>query len=79
MNDKSFTAVLGIIVPEIVHRIAESYSCDEVAATEEFYASKVYALLEQEETKLWHFSPLTLFNMYDEERNTGSFSLPEEG
>ena len=52
MNDKSFTAVLGVIVPEIVHRIAESYSCDEVAATEEFYASKVYALLEQEETKL---------------------------
>lgn len=50
MNDKSFTAVLGVIVPEIVHRIAESYSCDEVAATEEFYASKVYALLEQEET-----------------------------
>ena len=78
MNDKSLTAVLGIIVPEIVHRIAESYSCDEVAATEEFYASKVYALLEQEETKLWHFSPLTLFNMYDEERNTGSFSFPEE-
>ena len=36
MNDKSFTAVLGIIVPEIVHRISESYSCDEVAATEEF-------------------------------------------
>ena len=79
MNDKSFTAVLGIIVPEIVHRISENYSCDEVAATEEFYASKVYALLEQEETKLWHFSPLTLFNMYDEERNTGSFSFPEEG
>lgn len=79
MNDKSFTAVLSIIVPEIVHRISESYSCDEVAATEEFYASKVYALLEQEETKLWHFSPLTLFNMYDEERNTGNFSFPEEG
>lgn len=79
MNDKSFTAILGIIVPEVVHRIAESYSCDEVTATEEFYASKVYALLEQEETKLWHFSPLTLFNMYDEERNTGGFSFPEEG
>lgn len=79
MNDKSFTAVLGIIVPEVVHCIAESYSCDEVTATEEFYASKVYALLEQEETKLWHFNPLTLFNMYDEERNTGGFSFPEEG
>lgn len=79
MNDKSFTAVLGVIVPEIVHRIAESYSCDEVTATEKFYASKVYALLEQEETKMWHFSPLTLFYMYDEEQKTGNFSFPEEG
>ena len=77
MNDKSFTAVLGVIVPEIVHRITENYSCDEV--TEKFYASKVYALLEQEETKMWHFSPLTLFNMYDEEQKTGNFSFPEEG
>lgn len=79
MNDKSFTAVLGVIVPEIVRRITENYTCDEVTATEEFYASKVYALLEQEETKMWHFSPLTLFNMYDEERKTGNFSFPEEG
>lgn len=79
MNDKSFTAVLGVIVPEIVHRITENYSCDEVTATEKFYASKVYALLEQEETKMWHFSPLTLFNMYDEEQKTGDFSFPEEG
>ena len=37
MNDKSFTAVLGVIVPEIVHRITENYSCDEVTATEKFY------------------------------------------
>ena len=71
MNDKSFTAVLGVIVPEIVHRITENYSCDEVTATEKFYASKVYALLEQEETKMWH--------LYDEEQKTGNFSFPEEG
>ena len=47
MNDKSFTAVLGVIVPEIVHRITENYSCDEVTATEKFYDSNVYALFEQ--------------------------------
>lgn len=32
----------------------------------------LYALLEQEDTKLWHFSSLTLFNMFDEEKKTGS-------
>ena len=51
---------------------------DEMAASKEFYESKVYALLEQEDTKLWHFSPLTLFNMYDEEKKTGNFEIPEE-
>ena len=38
----------------------------------------ILALLEQEDTKLWHFSPLTLFNMFDEEKKTGNFTFPEE-
>lgn len=37
----------------------------------------VYSLLEQEDTKLWNLSPLTLFNMYDEERKTGNITFPE--
>lgn len=79
MNEEKFSALIGLIVPEIVHLIAENYLCDEVKATEEFYRSRVYSLLEQEDTKLWHFSPLTLFNMFDEERKTGDFTIPEEG
>ena len=51
---------------------------DEIAAAKAFYGSKVYSLLEQEDTKLWHFSPLTLFNMYVEEKKTGDFEIPEE-
>lgn len=49
-----------------------------MTASNEFYSSKVYALLEQEETMLWHLSPLTLFNLFDEEKKTGSFELAEE-
>lgn len=33
---------------------------------------------DRKDTKLWHFSPLTLFNMYDEEKKTGNFVIPEE-
>ena len=51
---------------------------DEITAAKEFYNSKVYALLEQEDTKLWHFSALTLFNMFDEEKKTSSITFPEE-
>ena len=78
MGEEKFGAVMGLLVEQIVHLITENYAYDEMIASNEFYNSKVYALLEQEDTKLWHFSPLTLFNMFDEEKKTGSFELPEE-
>lgn len=79
MNAEQYSAIIGLIVPEVVRLIAEKYSCNEVTAAEEFYRSRVYTILEQEQTKLWHFSPLTLFNMFEEEKKTGSFVVPEEG
>ena len=78
MGEEKFGAVMGVLVEQIVHLITENYAYDEMIASNEFYNSKVYALLEQEDTKLWHFSPLTLFNMFDEEKKTGSFEMPEE-
>ena len=78
MADKKFEATLTLLVPQIINLIGENYPLDEMAASREFYESKVYSLLEQEETKLWHFSPLTLFNMFDEEKATGDFRMPEE-
>ena len=78
MADKKFEAILTLLVPQVVQLICENYSVDELIASKEFYESEVYSLLEQEDTKLWHFSPLTLFNMYDEEKKTGNFEIPEE-
>ena len=78
MDKKKFESMLILIVPKVVKLITENYNLDEITAFDKFYASKVYEKLEQEETKLWHFSPLTLFNMYDEERKTGMFMFPEE-
>ena len=78
MNDEKFTAVMGVLVEQVVHLITENYAYDELTASNAFYNSEVYALLEQEETKLWHFSPLTLFHMFDEEQKTSRFTLPEE-
>ncbi len=78
MEKEKFGAVMGVLVPQIIRLITETYSYDEMTAANEFYRSDLYALLEQEDTKLWHFSPLTLFNMFDEEKKTGSFELPEE-
>ena len=78
MDKKKFEAMLVLLVPQVVHLISEYYGFDEVEASRRFYESSVYSLLEQEDTKLWHLSPLTLFNMYDEEKKTGKITFPEE-
>ena len=78
MEKKKFEAMLVLLVPQVIHLITENYPYDEVTASKELYESKVYSLLEQEDTKLWHLSALTLFNMFDEEKKTGTFTFPEE-
>ena len=78
MEKQKFEAVLMLLVPQVIHLIIENYPYDEVSAAKEFYDSGVYSFLEQEETKLWHLSALTLFHMFDEEKKTGTFTFPEE-
>lgn len=78
MEKEKFEAMLVLLVPEIIHLIAEYGNYDEVSASKEFYLSKVYSLLEDEDTKLWHLSALTLFHMFDEEKRTGMIIFPEE-
>ena len=78
MEQKKFEAILVLLVPQIITLIAENHFCSELTAAENFYSSKVYSLLEQEDTKLWHLSALTLFHMYDEEKRTGNITFPEE-
>ena len=69
MEKRKFEAVLTLLVPQVILLITENYPYDEIIATREFYSSEVYSVLEQEDTKLWHLSALTLYNMFDEEKN----------
>ena len=78
MDKQKFKSMLMLLVPQVIYLITKNYSYDEVTASREFYDSKVYSILEQEDTKLWHLSALTLFNMFDEEKQTGTFTFPEE-
>ena len=78
MEKKEFEAVLVLLVPQIVSLIAEKYSCNELDAIRALYESKLYSLLEKEETKLWHLSAPALFELYDEEVRTGSITFPKE-
>ncbi len=77
--DEKFNSVLSItIIPQTVSLIAEKEHIDEMKAMNEFYQSKVYAMLAEEETKMWHYSPLTVYNMWKHEKETGEVLFPEE-
>lgn len=78
MEKNKFNAILVILIPQVVELIAEKCKITNIAATDMLYQSELYALLEQEDTKLWHLSPLMLFTMFDEEQQTGSITFPEE-
>lgn len=77
MDNKKFEAILNLVIPQLVHIIVEKHGYSEVDATRALYESNLYETLEQEDTKLWQLSPLTLFNMFDEEKKTGKITYPE--
>lgn len=78
MQDQKFDAIMTLLVPQILPFIMQNYAVDEIAASKMFYESDVYAILERENTKLWHLSPLSIYTMFDEEQKTGKFEFPEE-
>ena len=77
MNDK-LSGILVMLVPQIIKEITAHEKVSETEATVNFYYSKVYAVLEKEETKLWHLSPKAIYELYKQERQTGSIEFPEE-
>ena len=76
--DEKFTSMLGvIIVPQIIDIIIQNEKIKEEDALNAFYQSKTYNLLENEESKLWHLSPLAIYSIYKQEKETGELDLPE--
>jgi len=78
MDKNKFSTVLIFLVPQILKLVMEEYKVDDEKATEMFYTSELYKGLEEEETKLWHLSAHALFEMYQEELETGKITYPEE-
>ncbi len=77
--DEKFQSILSVaLIPQIVALIAEREKMGEDEAMEAFYRSETYELLSREETKLWHYSPLTLCRIWEQERQTGALVFPEE-
>ena len=78
MTPEKLSALLAIINPSVVQLIMENRNLSNIEATKLFYNSNLYAMLENEASKLWHLSPLVLHELLEEELATGKINYPEE-
>lgn len=62
--------IRATIIPEIIRMIVNKYNFTEKQALKEFYASATGAALSDDETGLYGQSPLYIFGLYMEEKET---------
>jgi len=77
-NQETVYATIAFTTPGVIQLLMDNRKIGEEAAGELLYNSKLYGKLEDEETKLWRLSPLTLYDLLEEELSTGKITWPEE-
>jgi len=56
---------------EVGRLIMERLGVDEVTALRLFTQSETYAMLADDDLKMWYFAPLAIFDLWETERATG--------
>ena len=78
MNASDFAPLLAVKVAGLVECTMEQDKLSLLSAMSKVYHSKLYELLEREETKLWHHSPYLLHDALVSEELKGFPELPDE-
>jgi hypothetical protein len=78
MTEAKLSALLTVLNPAVIQIIMDTKGLTTIEATKLFYNSDVYAMLENESSKLWHLSALTLYALLEEELAGGTINYPEE-
>jgi hypothetical protein len=79
ISQENVYSVIAIITPGIISLLMENRKVDWRIASEMLYNSTLYNALEVEETKLWHLSAASLYDILEEELTTGKITnIPEE-
>jgi len=72
-----FESILPLKVEGVAELLIEERKMSLQSALEYLYSSQLYALLEQEETKMWYYSPQMLAHLLENEKRTGKLELPQ--
>lgn len=77
MSREQFSAIMPYISADLVSMIADKENISEESAIKKLYSSKLYAALENEETKVWQYSTNMLLYLFENEEKTGEISFPD--
>ena len=77
MGHEQFVAIMPYISADLVNMIAQKQNITESDALNKLYSSRLYGLLEKEETKVWQYSTDMLYSLFVKEEQTGSLVFPD--
>jgi len=77
MDKAKFEALLPFIIAALMQKIIEQKKISQQDAFFQLYNSQLYKFLDNERTKVWHYSADKLFLLFDEEITTGKLELPD--
>ena len=71
MNKRTSPSIMQNFDTEVSELIAKNRNISDMEALRLFLASQTHAMLEDNENKLWYFSPLAVYDMWETEEATG--------
>lgn len=77
MSQEQFAAIMPYISADLIGMIVQRQSVSETVALTKLYNSKLYASLEQEDTKVWQYSTEMLYALFEREEKTGQLIFPD--
>lgn len=77
MSKEQFEALIPYISADLVKLIAEKENISHDDAILRLYSSKLYEMLENEETKIWQYSTHMLYSLLKQEEETGTIIFPD--
>lgn len=77
MGQEQFHALMPVIAADIIRMITEKEHISEEVAIRMLYSSKLFAALEQEDIKVWHYSTPMLYDLLKQEISTGDLRFPD--
>lgn len=71
MSKKTPPSILQNYDTAVSELIAQNRGISQIEALQRFLASQTHEMLGDDDTKLWYFSPLAIYDMWETEEATG--------